>query len=60
VTRDRLMSALHDRWPSYGFDRHKGYACSEHRTAIAEHGVCALHRLSFNSVAYQQLDLALQ
>ena len=60
VTRDRLMIALHERWPHYGFDRHKGYACADHQQAIAEHGVCELHRLSFNSVAYQQLGLGLQ
>ncbi len=57
VTRDRLMIALHERYPDYGFDRHVGYSCPEHREAIAEHGVSELHRLSFASVAYQQLDL---
>jgi ribonuclease HII len=59
VTRDRLMVALHERFPDYGFDRHKGYACADHQQAIAEHGVCELHRLSFQSVAYQQLGLDL-
>jgi ribonuclease HII len=59
VTRDRLMIALHERYPHYGFERHVGYSCPEHRQAIAEHGVSVLHRLSFASVAYQQLDLEL-
>ncbi len=59
VTRDRLMIALHERYPGYGFDRHVGYSCPDHRRAIAEHGVSELHRLSFASVAYQQLDLEL-
>ncbi len=59
VTRDRLMISLHDRYPQYGFDRHVGYATRVHHDAIAEHGVCELHRLSFASVAYSQLDLGL-
>jgi ribonuclease HII len=59
VTRDRLMIALHESFPDYGFDRHVGYSCADHRRAIVEHGVSALHRLSFASVAYQQLDLQL-
>ncbi len=59
VTRDRLMMAAHERWPLYGFDSHVGYACEAHRDAIVEHGVCEIHRMSFNSVAYQQLDLSL-
>ncbi len=57
VTRDRLMLRLHLSHPQYGFDRHVGYATAAHRGAIAEHGVCALHRLSFASVAYRQLGL---
>jgi ribonuclease HII len=57
VTRDRVMSRLHDSYPQYGFDRHVGYATAAHREAIVEHGVCVLHRLSFASVAYRQLGL---
>ncbi len=57
VTRDRVMSRLHDSYPQYGFDRHVGYATAAHRDAIMEHGVCVLHRLSFASVAYRQLGL---
>lgn len=60
VTRDRVMRALHAAFPVYGFDRHVGYATAEHRAAIVTHGVCELHRLSFNSVAYQQLGLDLE
>jgi ribonuclease HII len=57
VTRDRVMTRMHERHPQYGFDRHVGYATRAHQDAIAEHGVCELHRLSFASVAYQQLGL---
>ena len=59
VTRDRVMCGLHDSYPQYGFDSHVGYATAVHQAAICEHGVCELHRLSFASVAYQQLGLDL-
>jgi ribonuclease HII len=60
VSRDRVMHTLHDAYPDYGFDRHVGYATAGHQAAIVEHGVCELHRLSFASVAYQQLGLGLE
>ncbi len=59
VTRDRLMIALHQRFPAWGFDQHVGYSSPGHRRAIADHGVSELHRLSFASVAYEQLGLEL-
>jgi ribonuclease HII len=59
VTRDRVMCGLHESYPAYGFDSHVGYATATHQTAICEHGVCKLHRLSFASVAYQQLGLGM-
>ena len=60
VTRDRLMRSLASRYPFWGFAEHFGYATQQHQAAICEHGICDLHRLSFNSVAYQQLGLAPQ
>jgi ribonuclease HII len=51
------MWRLHLSHPQYGFDRHVGYATVAHHEAIAAHGVCELHRLSFASVAYRQLGL---
>lgn len=47
VTRDRMMRRLCDRYPAYGFSRHKGYGTPEHRAAIAVHGPCPFHRMSF-------------
>ena len=47
VTRDRLMRALHQQDPRYGFDHHKGYATPEHLDAVARHGYSAVHRRSF-------------
>jgi ribonuclease HII len=60
VTRDRLMHQLHGRYPQWGFDEHVGYATPNHHEAIVAFGLCELHRRSFNSVAYQQLDAGWQ
>jgi ribonuclease HII len=57
VTRDRLMRRLHGRYPQWGFNEHVGYATPDHHRAIVSFGLCELHRRSFNSVAYQQLEL---
>ncbi len=51
VTRDREMLAWHDRFPQYGFDRHKGYGTEYHRAALLQHGACEIHRRSFAPVA---------
>ncbi len=48
VTRDRLMRRLCRLYPVYGFSRHVGYATQEHLLAIAKHGPCPYHRLSFS------------
>jgi len=50
VSRDRMMRDLHERYPRYGFDRHKGYNTDEHERALAEHGPCPAHRYSFVNV----------
>ena len=47
VTRDRQMDVLHAADPRFGFDRHKGYATSEHLAAVARHGYSAIHRRTF-------------
>lgn len=51
VIRDRLMVAMHERFPDYGFAGHKGYVTREHQEALAQHGPCAEHRRSFVNVA---------
>lgn len=51
VARDAELGALHQRYPQYGFDRHKGYPTKAHLTALAAHGPCPQHRLSFAPVA---------
>jgi ribonuclease HII len=50
VTRDRLMTALHDRFPAYGFGEHKGYVTPEHTAALRRHGPCPEHRFSYINV----------
>jgi ribonuclease HII len=52
VTRDRIMTALHERFPSYGFDEHKGYVTPEHQHALGRHGPCAEHRFSYVNVRH--------
>ena len=47
VTRDRLMLAAHAQWPEYAFAEHKGYGTAKHLAAIAKHGACPIHRLTF-------------
>ncbi len=56
-TRDRYMRRVDQRNPGWGFAQHVGYASPEHRSAIRRLGVTPLHRLSFQSAAYQQLTL---
>lgn len=47
VARDRIMRVLHEEYPVYGFDRHKGYPTAEHRAAVGRHGPSPVHRKSF-------------
>ena len=57
VTRDRYMRRADALHPGWEFARHVGYATPEHRAAIERQGVSPLHRMSFQSIAYQQLAL---
>jgi ribonuclease HII len=56
-TRDRYMRRADTAHPGWDFAQHVGYATPEHRDAIERLGVSPLHRLSFQSAAYQQLSL---
>jgi len=47
VTRDRMMKRAAAIYPEYGFDSHMGYGAQRHLKAIAEHGPCPLHRMTF-------------
>ncbi|MEO6825035.1 MAG: ribonuclease HII [Nitrosospira sp.] len=50
TARDAVMVALHQRFPHYGFDRHKGYSTEKHITALQIHGASVVHRRSFAPV----------
>jgi ribonuclease HII len=58
VSRDRYMHGAARRHPGWGFEEHVGYSTPEHRAAIERLGISPLHRRSFQSVAYSQLELA--
>jgi ribonuclease HII len=58
VTRDRYMHGAGRDHPGWGFEEHVGYSTPEHREAIERIGISPLHRRSFQSVAYSQLELA--
>ena len=58
VTRDRYMRHAETCHPGWDFATNVGYSTPEHRAAIAARGVSPLHRLSFASIAYQQLALS--
>jgi ribonuclease HII len=61
TARDAEMTALHDRYPQYGFDKHKGYATPEHLAALGRHGPSEIHRRSFYPVGiFFQGDLFAQ
>jgi ribonuclease HII len=56
VARDRLMTSLAERYPGYGFERHKGYPTKAHRAVVATLGPTSAHRLSFNSSCFAEFD----
>jgi ribonuclease HII len=57
VTRDRCMLEYHERWPEYGFAEHKGYGTPQHLAAIAAHGPCPIHRMTFAPLKLREPNL---
>ena len=58
TARDAEMARLHERYPHYGFDRHKGYSTPGHLESLAKLGPCEIHRRSFEPVrAFFEKDL---
>lgn len=47
VTRDRICAYMHEQYPEYGFDRHKGYSTREHMKNIVKYGITPYHRKTF-------------
>lgn len=50
VTRDELMSELHLLYPSFGWNKNKGYADKKHLSVIINEGFCSLHRRNYDPV----------
>jgi len=50
VYRDLLMDEVDKKFPQYGFKKHKGYGTKAHKEALAQHGPCCYHRMSFAPV----------
>jgi len=50
VYRDQWMQSLHQQYPDYGFDRHKGYPTAQHLERLQLFGPCPVHRISFAPV----------
>ncbi|SAL64830.1 ribonuclease HII [Caballeronia peredens] len=50
VTRDRMLTQLHETFPVYGFNVHAGYGTPQHLKALRQHGPCEHHRRSFAPV----------
>ena len=50
TARDAEMIRLHERFPHYGLDRHKGYPTPQHLAMLERYGVCEIYRRSFAPV----------
>lgn len=58
VERDRYMVAKAEKFPVYGFEKHKGYGTRQHMEALRNHGPCPLHRRTFAPIAQLAFDFA--
>lgn len=47
VSRDRFICQMAQKYPQYGFEKHKGYGTKAHSEAILKYGPCPIHRRSF-------------
>jgi ribonuclease HII len=50
TARDAEMCLLHERYPQYAFNQHKGYSTPQHFELLARFGPCEIHRRSFDPV----------
>ncbi len=50
VTRDQEMAELDEKYPAYGFAKHKGYPTKAHMDALLQYGAIDQHRKSFKPV----------
>jgi ribonuclease HII len=54
VYRDKIMRKYHEKYPQYGFDKHKGYPTKYHLKMLKKYGSSKIHRKSFGPVAKVQ------
>jgi ribonuclease HII len=47
VTRDKIMEKMHEEYPQYGFNQHKGYGTKLHQEHLSRYGPCSIHRKTF-------------
>lgn len=47
VSRDRYMLEMAEKYPQYGFEKHKGYGTKLHYEMIEKYGICDIHRKTF-------------
>lgn len=47
VSRDRYIRQQAEKYPQYGFEKHKGYGTKAHIEAIRQYGLCEIHRKTF-------------
>jgi ribonuclease HII len=58
VSRDRMMERYHQKYPQYGFDKHKGYPTKLHRKMLKKYGPSKIHRRTFKPVKkYQKSNI---
>jgi len=50
VRRDKIMKRYHQKYPQYGFDKHKGYGTKYHFKMLKKYGPCKIHRKTFRPV----------
>lgn len=51
VTRDDIMIELDQQYPQYNWKQNKGYCTAQHVASLAEHGICDVHRKTYEPVA---------
>ncbi len=56
VERDRHMLEMAEKFPEYGFEKHKGYPTKAHLAVLQMQGPCPIHRRSFAPVAQSAFD----
>jgi len=47
VSRDRYITEIAEKYPEYGFEKHKGYGTKAHNEAILKYGPSDIHRKTF-------------